>query len=839
MNPLLIIKRSSIKRISALLFFCVLFFLSGFSLHAREYDESSSGKITGTVIDSLSSRPMEYATVSLIRLDSNKVVNGTITNGKGEFSITDIESGSYKIVAAFLGYEQRESEKIVIDKSNLNVHLAPIRLADKAKRLKEVNVTAEKSLIENKIDKLVYNVDQDITSQTGVAADVLKKVPMVTVDVDGNVELLGNPSVRFLINGKPSVIFGNNLTDVLHSIPANQIQSIEVITSPGAKYEASGTGGIINIILKKNSAEGINGNVSLTAGTRLENGSFDLNAHHGHFGANAFFGGNGQLTSTTINTQDRRSQYADLTQRGTSKFSRGGFESGIGVEWDVTKNDNISASLAYDLFGSSNSGTNDRTTVLRDSSDVVSSIVNDRLITSSKYNNPSTEWELSYKRAFKNEDQELEVTCVSSTDDITSHYTQQQKYLSPDSVYSDSYGDNPGKEKETNISADYVHPLGEDFKIEAGARATIYKVNSISNVYSLNRLTDAYAFNPEESLTLNYTSHIYAGYLSANFKLFDELETKAGMRYEYTEQHAYYSNSGNLTLDPYGIWVPSVAFSREVKNHTTIKINYSHRIERPEYRDLNPFINASDPKNISTGNAHLVPETGDKIELGYNKTFKKGGSLIATLFYRGNRNDIQGFTAFYPSYTVGDSTYENVTVATRANIGKEDNYGLSMFGSLPVKSKLVVRTNVSLFQRYIVVGALQKKNVQGFNARLNLTATYSIDSSLTVELFGNYNSPRVNSQGTSPAFVTYNAALRKQFWHKNASVALTATNFFNQYVKQETKLTGDNFTLHNVRELPYQSFGINFTYKFGKLKFTEEKDKGTEDKNLTSPPEGN
>jgi outer membrane receptor for ferrienterochelin and colicin len=268
-----------------------------------------------------------------------------------------------------------------------------------------------------------------------------------------------------------------------------------------------------------------------------------------------------------------------------------------------------------------------------------------------------------------------------------------------------------------------------------------------------------------------------------------------------------------------------------------VKLSYTHRIERPEYRDLNPFINASDPKNITTGNTSLRPEIGDKIELNYSKTFEKGTTINATLFYRGNKDDIQSYTRYYSSYIVGDSIYKNVAVTTRENVGRENNYGLSLFASVPFTSKINLRTNISCFQRYIINGALPGKNVQGFNYRINMNATYQVTSTLVIELFGNFNSPRVNAQGTMPSFTTYNFAFRKQLFNKKASIAITATNPFNKYVNQKTQLTGDNFTLYNDRQLPFRSFGINFTYKFGKLEFKKEKE--TEDNNLTNPPIGN
>src|SRR5205085_230275 len=183
----------------------------------------------------------------------------------------------------FIGYKSFTINSVTINQKHEVVDLKNILLSKKQQTLKGVTVTAQGKLVENKIDKLVFNAERDITSQTGVATDVLKKVPMVSVDVDGNVELAGSSSVRFLINGKPSTAFGSSITDVLQSIPANQIKSIEVITNPGAKYDAQGLGGIINIILKKSTVQGINGNVSLTAGTLTQNGSFNFNARKGKF----------------------------------------------------------------------------------------------------------------------------------------------------------------------------------------------------------------------------------------------------------------------------------------------------------------------------------------------------------------------------------------------------------------------------------------------------------------------------------------------------------------------------------------------------------------------------
>ena len=225
----------------------ILFLLIGFSSFAQKPDKRDvkrEGVLTGKITDSISGNVIEYATISLIQQADGKVINGATTNDKGFFKLTEIPNGTYNLLIYFIGYKTSKKENIIIAPSNSQINIGNLTITNRQTSLKEVTIEAEQNLIEYKIDKMVYNVDKDLTSQGGVALDILKKVPQVSVDVNGNVELQGSSGIRFLINGKPSTIFGNNIADVLQTIPASQIQSIEVVTSPGAKYDAEGTGGI-------------------------------------------------------------------------------------------------------------------------------------------------------------------------------------------------------------------------------------------------------------------------------------------------------------------------------------------------------------------------------------------------------------------------------------------------------------------------------------------------------------------------------------------------------------------------------------------------------------------
>ncbi len=251
-------------------------------------NQNEGGTILGKLIDSATNVPLESGTVSLFATGKNSALKRVMSDSNGDFRLTKIPPGTYKAVIEFVGFRTINVRNILVTQKNEAIDLKRIYATKIPATLQSVVVTAPPKLIDNKIDKLVFNAERDVTSQTGVATDLLMKVPQVSVDVDGNVELEGSTNVLFLINGKPSTIFGSNITDVLQSIPANQIKSIEVITNPGAKYDAQGTGGIINIILKHNTVQGINGNASLTTGTLLQNGSVNINARKGNFGLNAY-----------------------------------------------------------------------------------------------------------------------------------------------------------------------------------------------------------------------------------------------------------------------------------------------------------------------------------------------------------------------------------------------------------------------------------------------------------------------------------------------------------------------------------------------------------------------
>lgn len=813
------------------------------NLQAQEKDKEANAKITGRVMDSLTNTPLEYATISLFKPGDKKAINGSTSNKDGSFTVTGVLTGNFNVVVEFIGYKAFAIKNVQVQQKRTVIELPAVLLVKKAEALQNVTVTSSAKLIDNKIDKLVFNAEKDITSQTGVATDVLKKVPQVSVDVDGNVELAGSSSIRFLINGKPSTAFGSSITDVLQSIPANQIKSIEVITNPGAKYDAQGLGGIINIILKKSTAQGINGNVSLTAGTIMENGSLNFNARKGKLGMNAFFSGNSRLETATpisyqrLSTDSVSKTFATLQQDGENRFKRHGYQTGFGFDWSPNDKNSFSGSLSYNNFGFAVHGTLDQTQMiagLYPPSDIISfaSSVNKN---SSDFGEHNVDVGLNYKKTFTKEDQELEVN-VNSSFGNNRISGQSNQYLQPvDSLFFGTNSNNPGRETSSEVAIDYTQPFAKNIKLGVGGKVSFYDIKSNSDILMYQPAYEKYAYDSSLSNSLDYNQKVYAVYAELTFPVAHLFDAKIGSRYERTSIDAYYSNAGGKSPAPgYNTFVPSIFFSRKIDDNQTVKLNYSQRIERPEYNDLNPYINTADPKNITAGNPFLKPETGGRIELSYNRNLGKTGSFMVSLFYRENHNDIQPFIVYYPTLTVGDSTYKNVSVTTRQNIGTEKNMGTNLFADVHFSTKLSMRMNVFLFYRHTINQIDEGYNSNSFNYRTNLNASYQFSSTLAAEFFGNFNSPRHEAQGRYPSFASYSFAVRKQFWDKKGSIALSAINPFSKYVVQETNIFGPGFTAVNVRKVPFRSIGINFTWKFGKLTFKKE----PENNNGGLPAEG-
>lgn len=813
-------------------FFFLFFFLVPFFTLAQQVSLSPAGsaKISGSVLDATTKQAVDFATVAIFVAGNKTPLSGQTTDAAGQFKFENLAEGDYTLQIDFLGYE-RLTVAAHIQAAGQTRSLGKLLLNSAQHKLAEVTVTASAATVVNKIDKLVYSPANDLTSQGGVALDVLKKVPQVTVDIDGNVELQGNANIRFLINGKPSSIFGASLADALQSIPASQIKSIEVMTVPGAKYDAQGTGGVINIVLKDNKVEGINGSINLSAGTRLENGAFNLNARKGRLSANLFFSGNVQLNSISkiaINrnsTNIARDTLSSLMQDGHYAFVRGGYEGGLNLVYAITPKDELTGSLGIDQFSNQNTGftAQEQNFIIRGTNGA--KILSDRL-SESKFHNNSMDMSLGYKKTFKKEDEELDFLYSSYTGRDLNSSRQQQLFTQPMTLQTGTRTVNPGNDRETDVSLDYTLPVSKSFTLETGAKVVLEKISNAVRTDTL--LSDGgYGANAGQSNGFSYNRKIFAGYGAATVSLFHKfLDLKSGLRYEYTVTDA---NFAGPKVRPGSVYAPTLVLSHKLNAQELIKLSYTYRIERPGYNDLNPFYNISDPHNVTTGNPELRPEIGHNYELGFNKTFEKGSSVYVAAIYRHNTNDIQQFTYVYPSKVFNGVTYTNVSLTERYNLGSEISAGVNVYGSVQVTQAINLRSNMFFVDR--ISSNPGSPQVSGPAYRINLNGSYNFDHDLAAEFFINYRSSQRTIQGRNGAFAFYNVAVRKQFMHKKASIGLTAANPFNEYVQTRPYTYGPGFTQTTTRKLPFRSFGISFSYKFGKLEF-----KGGKDKDEVSPP---
>lgn len=785
---------------------------------------SGKGKISGNVIDATTKEPIDFATITIFKPGTKTVVNGISSDAKGNFTVTGLANGIYKVAIDFIGYKEKVFETVTINAASPAINLGTILLVSTVDQLQSVTVTAKTPIIENKIDKTVYNTVNDLTAQNGVALDVLKKVPMVSVDIDGNVELQGSGSVRFLINGKPSSIFGASLADALQSIPASQIKSVEVITSPGAKYDANGTGGIINIVLKDNKLQGINGSVNLSAGTRLENGSVNLNVKKGNFGVGVFFSGNKQLNTVTKSSLDRisynntRDTINSLLQDGSNPIKRGSYQTGINLNWSITPKDEITATVGYNHFNNnSNGSTSQQQQYLLASSGILLSDIRSTRNSVSNFSANSTDISVGYKKSFKKEGHELDFLYNSSFGNNTVNAAQNSVYLNGNYPPTGLQSFNPGKENETELSLNYTLPVSKKLTIESGAKMIIDDLNNnvITDTLTTNGL---YVNNASQTYGFNYKRNVYSAYLSASFSLFEDFITgKAGIRYERTGKVANFSGA---EIAGYNTFAPSFTLQHKLGDSQSIKLSYTYRIERPDYGDLNPFYNISDPHNISTGNPLLKPEIGNNFELGYSKNFKNGANIYFAGYFRRNTDDMQQFTTYYDVLNINGTDYSAVSLTQRFNLGTQTSIGASLFASVPITEKFNLRTNIQAGNRNNVSPGLA--SVSAFAYRANLNASYQFGNNLLAEVFGNYNSSQKNLRSTRPSVFNYSLAVRKQFLNKNASIGITAANPFNRYLTQKQTSFGPNFNQTNLRLVPVQSFGLTLSYKFGKLQFKKE-----------------
>jgi ferric enterobactin receptor len=781
-----------------------------------------TGRISGTIVDSVTNKPVDYATVSLSKNGQIKSTNGALADDKGFFKIESVKAGKYRITITFIGYNTKIIEPVITTDNKLDLNLGNIQLSTNSKMLKEVVVEGQASIIENKIDKLVYNAEKDMQVAGGSATDVLRKVPLLSVDFDGNVSLRGSTSITVLINGKPSGTMSSNIADALKGIPADQIKSVEVITSPSAKYDAEGSTGIINIITKKSNLEGMSGSVNLGVGTRQNSGNANLNSKTGRLSLTSNIGGNFMWPTTSIITSSRANINRDtlFDQIGGSTTKRGYVNGSLGADYDFNKYNSLSSSIKLNRFQFAVDGSNLNQYILGSKSFSFNrnSDNNNKVL--------GYDWNNSFTHKFKKEGQEISAAAQVSNSNLINDYTSGFVFNSiiPDSS---ELGNSTAKNHETTFQIDYVQPF-KKVVLETGAKTILRNISNDSKVDSYFPQTNTTNSLSGRNYVYNYSQDVYAAYATFGFTLAKKYGFKLGGRYE--ETHINGAATGVSTSSPvvntYRNFVPSVVVSRSFKNFQTVKLSYNKRLQRPSIFYLNPFRNSADPLNQSEGNPTLSPELADNVELNYS-TFIKSTIINTSVYYRHTSNVIESVVKNL-TLNPGTSQERNISLSTYENVGNNNSVGFNFFGSINPIKKLTLRTNFNVYSYDINLGnnsvnysANQNQVYLMYNAYIN--ATVILPKSYTFETFLITNSPRRSFQGTYPSFNMWSLGAKKEIWKKKGSIGINVIDPFNQNKNFTTKINSPYFNQTSNYSVPFRSVGVSFSWKFGQLKVQDSK----------------
>lgn len=778
------------------------------------------GKISGNVIDSLTKKPLDYASVGLYRSGGKAPITGVITDEKGNFKLDNVSAGNYKLVVTFIGYPSKTIDPVVTTASKPDINVGIIAVSPGAKMLKEVAITGQAALIENKIDKIVYNAEKDLTAAGGNASDVLQKVPLVSVDLNGNVAIRGDQNVRVLINGKPSGATSASLSDVLKTIPADQIKSIEVITSPSAKYDAEGSAGIINIITKQKNVSGISGSVSGGFGTRQNNGNFNLNYNKNRFSLSINSGGNftWPQTSLTDFRQDFQGDNYHKTQdaSGTSRVKRYGTLSSATANYDFNAFNNISSTFRYNKGGFNTDG---KTLTQKTDYNFLTNPDSTFSYQSNSLGHNSFggfDWSLDYTHKFKKEGHEIIFSTQWSRSKIVTNYST---LFTPEKQV-DQKNNIDGINNEYTIQVDYTLPINKVVKLEAGGKEIIRRINSNSDVFDPSNGGD-FVFDPLSSSLYKYNQNVTAGYSVFTFTLPKSYSILAGARVENTAIHGDPVSEGQTDLKPfdnnYVTFIPSLTLQKQLTPTQTIKLSYSKRITRPSLTFLNPFVNRNNILAQTVGNPVLAPEVSQTVELNYS-TFIKSSVINTSVYYKRTQGLIENLSD--PIFVNGQPG----TLSMFQNAGINNSVGASFFGSINPIKILTIRGSVNVYTYHPSPYAQFEQffSHTGTYVQYNafLSASVTLASGFIAEAFAVENSPRHTLQGTSPSFSIFGAGVRKQFMQKKMSIGINTLEPFNKYKHFDSNITSPGFTQSSTFAFPFRSVGLTFSYSFGKLTFS-------------------
>jgi outer membrane cobalamin receptor len=790
------------------------FLLLELDLNAQQSDKETF--IKGRIIEKSSGEPVPYATASLHLAETGQHVMGTVADLNGEFLISNVTESKYQLQISFMGFDTYLSDIIEVSDKQSSIDLGNILLSPEDIALDEVIVIGQRDLIEEKVDRTIYNAENDKTLVGGDASDVMRRVPMLSVDMDGNVSMRGSSNILVLIDGKQSAIVASNISDALKQIPAEEIKAIEVITSPSAKYDAEGTGGVINIVTKKNNLQGMSLNVNSTAGYRASNLGLNANLKTGKMGFTlGGFGRAGYNILGSFNNDqrvtNRDGSTLNILQSADTRTNQIFGRYNFGWDYDINDYNFMTASISFGVRNR-NSFQDGLLTDTYMGELLLNSVLRDVEI-SNLSNNVDVNY--NYTKTFEQKGKEFSVSTLYSVNNLSNDFINNLYLGTFDDIASRVKNNNLGRNEEFTIQLDYVNPIGNSngMLLEYGAKNILRRAESDFAYFRAEGPDGEFEIIDDIDLSneFSYNQNVTAGYFSFMSNFLNDYTFKGGLRYEYTNINADFRNAEiEADIPSYGLLVPSMNLSRSLENGNMIKAAYNRRVQRPFLNFLNPNINAANPQQISQGNPLLDPELTDNYEMSYS-TYVLGSSLNFTGYFRNTTGSIQ------PVRTVMD---DDVIFTTFENIGREKAYGLSIFTNINISNKFTLSGSIDGYFAKLDNGLTDPfyaASNSGFVLSGRARASYQLENNWQLEAFGFARGRQVQLQGSAGGMAIYNLNINKQFNDQRGSIGFGIENFLTREFTMRNELITPTIMQQSTVGLQNMSFRINFNYRIGKL----------------------
>ena len=780
--------------------------------NGKQNNFTSTGKISGNLYDAQTNQIIEYGNIVLFQIKDSVMVTGTISDKMGKFEIDNIKFGMYYLKLSYIGYAEKYIDSIRVNPKSLNVDLGKILLDEQSIELGNVLVTGQKEMIINNLDKKVINVEKDLTTTGGTAVDVVGNIPSVTVDLDGNVSYRGNQNITILIDGKPSVLVGASNSDILNSIPASQIESIELVTNPSARYEPDGTSGILNIILKKRIDGGLNGSVSVNVGTRDKyNGSINLNYRTPYF--NFFTSYDTRIARNENEGNSLRENNINNSTSFIEQVNEGMFKHGshnVNFGFDYLHDDFNTFTLAYRYrsFGFDTDGF-----IETSNKDSVKQLLNyfNRQSVADR-NMKGMNYTLSYRRTFESKGRELTADVIYSDHNMDRDEQTTQNNFDLNFIPTTQFKENglsSNSNNEWTIQSNYINPIEGFGRIETGFKVSLKDLNSKNNYLNLGT-TQAWIEDITRKTNFDYEEQVYAvyGIYSNNINKF---QYQVGLRVEQANVDGNESLSNTKFNKNYFALYPTVHLVQVLPNNQEFQLSYSRRVERPNNRRLNPYVDKTDSLNIQYGNPELNPEFVNSLELGYSKLFGKT-SLTSSVFYRLTDDAITNYTILRD---------DSVTETTFINLAKSTSYGLELTATHPLFEWFRLNGSFSYFNTNFESPEISTSDNSWIS---KLSSVIFLAKDFNLQFNANYNSPIITAQGKIKEVFSADFAAKKEFLDGQLSLTFRVSDIFNTR-EWDSQTFGTNFLTNSYRKMESRVAYLGISYRLSPGKNNKERER--------------